>query len=183
MGSTRLPSDVSVEGMTAAQRVVLALDLLPQLEEEASRTGAKGGKFGKAIEDAANRFEVGASSLAAVRLIQKRDHSGLIITAMRSGKISIAEAARRAGFERLGQGSGRLKIDDSTHFGKGDKWKESMTPIIRYMRAWRKRDFRFVHVNFKEARRRLAELDELAADIERARQDLAQRADPAKLRL
>lgn len=69
------------------------------------------------------------------------------------------------------------------YYGKGDKYAESITPVTRYFQAWRKRDFRFSHLNPREASKRLRQLDQLAADIDAARDDLKQRATPARMRV
>jgi ParB-like chromosome segregation protein Spo0J len=188
--------------LTVAQRAALALDLLPHLEAEAKERqrlsdgrGHKGSPvaddlLGRSDEKAAELVGVGRTTVANAKAIQARDPE--VIERMRTGEIAtVAAAAREAGFEKLGQGAttilsdtiqdGRGKAQPAVAYGKGDKFLDATEPLRRYLRAWRGRDFEFRHVNFKEARRRLAVIDELTADLQAAREDLANRDEPARL--
>lgn len=178
--------------LTTAQRAALALDLLPHLEEEArERQGARtdiepssdnGGKFGEATEKAADLVGVGRSTVAAAKAIQKRDPE--IVNEMKAGTLTVAEASRRAGFEKLAQAQPPISDDLPTiHYGKGDKFRESTEPLRRYLKAWAGRDYEFRHVNPREATKRLAVLNELSDGIEAARADLATRNTPARMRV
>lgn len=185
--------------LTTAQRAALALDLLPHLEEEArERSGVRtdlrpetdtGSDFGRADAKAAELVGVGRTTVANAKAIQKRDETGEIVDRMRAGEINVAQAAREVGFERLGQGSGggsaallptrrdtAGKEQPTVFYGKGDKWRESTLPLVRYLAAWEKRGFEFRHINYREARRRLATVDQLIAQLTAARPDLEQRS-------
>lgn len=189
--------------LTTAQRAALALDLLPRLEEEAKDRqrlsqgrGVKGSPEtddlkGRSDEQAADLVGVGRSTVANAKAIQQRDETGEVVDAMRAGDLNVAQAARAVGFDRRGSGENVIENGDRdkagkskpVYYGKGDKFNDAILPASRYFRAWRTRDFRFSHVNYTEARKRLAILEELAADIEAARADLTQRSNPAKLRV
>ena len=189
--------------LTTAQRAALALDLLPRLEEEARERqreagGAQPGPLrpetdeakGRADEKAAALVGVGRSTVAAAKAIQQRDETGEIVNQMRAGQLNVAQAARDVGFTGLAQGGGDVLTsskrtahgrENPTHYGKGDKWKEATLPLMRYLRAWKRRDYEFKHVNWKEAQRRLRVLDELLRELEAARADIASRSQKAKL--
>lgn len=193
--------------LTTAQRAALALDLLPHLEAEAEKrrmAGLKRGdeqpvspetdERGRSDEKAADLVGVGRSTVAAAKAIQQRDPE--IVNEMRSGDLpTVAAAARAAGFETLaGAKTGSVAAVDNgdrtshgrvnpIHYGKGDKFDEAIQPAVRYFRAWAKREYRFAHLNPKEARKRLRTLEELSDAVALATADLSARADAAKLRV
>lgn len=196
--------------LSPAQRASLALLLIPQLSEEAKERMAKGGEIskrgqpgkasleksdpirttGKTSEKAAEILGVGISAVETAISISKRDPK--VIERMRTGELNVAQAAREVGLtgrgyssrtplEHVGtDGSGR---NVPVYFGKGDKWKEAVGPLIRYLTGWEKRGYEFKHINAKEAKRRLALIEELKAKLNAAEEDLKQRAHQASLRV
>jgi hypothetical protein len=70
----------------------------------------------------------------------------------------------------------------SSYFGHGDKFHEAIGPLLSYFRAWRKKDYRFPHVNPKEAQRRVKAIDQVMADLAKTREDLVQRSHVATYR-
>lgn len=191
------PNLDNLDGLTTGQRAALALDLVPGFMEEAKerRYSPKPGRgrpqseTGKAAARAALAVGVGRTSVETAIAIQKRDKS--IIERLRSGELNIAQAARAVGFYTgpgLGRGDGTARDSagrsmPATYYGKGDKWKEAIGPVLRYLNAWEKRGFEFRHVAPKEARRRLALIEELEKKLDAARADLEQRAHSATLSL
>lgn len=187
--------------LTIAQRAALAVALLPHLEAEAkARQGARTDirpetdecSSGRSDEKAAEIVGVGRSTIAAVKAIQKRDPE--VVERMRSGEIkTVAAGAREAGYESMAQNASRVlehvttdaagRAQPTVMYGRGDKFHESVEPIRRYLAAWRNRGFEFIHVPPKEARKRLAALEEIAEGIERARIDLESRCETARLRI
>lgn len=69
------------------------------------------------------------------------------------------------------------------YFGKGDKFEEALNPLRRYLKGWEKREFEFTHVNPREAKRRVAMIDEVVENLTKTRADLAKRSHNATLSL
>jgi len=81
------------------------------------------------------------------------------------------------------QGGGKSKAKQKTsHYGLGDKFHESIGPLQSYFRAWRKKDYRFSHVNPREAQKRVKAIDQVMADLTKAREDLVNRSHVATYR-
>lgn len=186
--------------LTTGQRAALALDLLPRLEDEARerQKGGQGGVLlppqseeakGEAAEKAAALVGVGRTAVATAKAIQRRDETGEVIDSMRAGDRNIAQAAREVGLEARGH-SDSAALDNGNrtaaghvapvYFGKGDKWAEASQPLRRYLAAWEKRGYRFGHVNWKEASKRVQLIDELIDGLTEARQDLETRSHKAR---
>lgn len=185
--------------LTAAQKAVAALDLLPefldkieeQREERKRGPGRPISKVGKAAAQAAKRVGVGKTSVEMAIAIQKRDPE--VIERMRSGELNVSQGARAVGLT-TNSGRGRrnygLESDERDavgraiplrYYGKGDKWKESVGPLLRYLTGWERRSYEFRHVAPKEARRRLVLIAELETKLSAAKADLEQRAHSATL--
>lgn len=183
--------------LTTAQRAALALDLLPHLEDEAKERMLRGKADpspetdeGRSDAKAADLVGIGRSTVAQAKAIQRRDDDGTVVDAMRAGEVNVRQAARHVGLAGIGRtvvDSGKVNTaghaEPPAYYGKGDKFKESTEPLRRYLKAWRGRDFKFSHLNPREAKQRLRIFEELAADIEAARTDLAQRSELARMRV
>lgn len=195
--------------LSPAQRASLALLLIPQLSEEAKERMAKGGEIskrgqpgkasletsdpingpGKTSTKAAEILSVGVSAVETAISISKRDPK--VIERMRSGELNVAQAARLVGLTGRGYSSRtpleHVGIDETgrnipIYYGKGDKWKEAIGPLVRYLTAWEKKGYEFKHINAKEAKRRLALIEELKTKLSAAEEDLKRRAHQASLR-
>lgn len=70
-----------------------------------------------------------------------------------------------------------------SYFGLSDKFELAALPFQSYLRAWRKKDFRYTHLNPKEAQKRVKIIDEVMADLTAAREDLANRSHVATYRV
>jgi len=95
---------------------------------------------------------------------------------------SVDDVSRALGMQlvvRLSEGRPSKAKHKHSFFGHGDKFYEATEPLVRYLSPWKKRDFRFTHINPKEAKRRIKRLDALIADLQRTREDLAERAHVA----
>lgn len=170
--------------LTQAQKAVLALDVTYRLDDELP------GKGHKALQrEAARLVGCGTSSIDTVRLISKRDEDGKILDDIRAGKLNLAQAARAAGFERLGQGSGgaaagALDKGDRTAdgkaitvaYGRGDLWVEASEPLVRYLAGQKRRGYNFSHLNPREAGKRVETIDVLIKELQAARADLEPRS-------
>lgn len=66
-------------------------------------------------------------------------------------------------------------------YGKGDKWKEAVLPLRKYLAAAEKRGYQFTLVNPKEAAARVVTIDALVAALLEARADLEPRSQSASL--
>lgn len=78
-------------------------------------------------------------------------------------------------------GKSRAK-QNSSHFGHSDKFHEAIGPLLSYFQSWRKKDYRFSHVNPKEAKKRVKAIDQVMADLAKAREDLVERSHVATYR-
>lgn len=144
----------------------------------------------KAAADAAKAVNVGRSAVEAAVAIQKRDPK--VVERMKKGELNVAQAARAVGLISRGYSSSseRTEVRDQSpdalgrhaptvYYGKGDKWRESIGPILRYLGAWEKKGYEFRHVNPKEAQRRIKMIDELKGKLDMVRADLEQRSHVA----
>lgn len=190
--------------LTTGQKAALALDLLPALEAEAKeREREAGRRFGKGSpetddpiadagrsdEKAAELVGVGRTTVATTKAIQQRDPE--IVNRMRAGELNVNQAAREAGFtktaengiEPLGDGERDAigRVQPAVYYGKGDKWAEASTPLLRYLTAWEKRGYSFGHINPREARKRVETIDRLIGALTDARSDLEQRSHSYRL--
>ena len=130
----------------------------------------------KELQEVAAIVGVGWSSLERLVAIQKRRPD--LIEALREGKVTLAEASRRAGFIEY---DSPIPGSEYANFGRGDQFKESTEPLVRYLRAWRGRDFQFRHVNPKEAKKRVQTIDRLIEGLTAARNDLEGRTVKSQL--
>lgn len=122
-------------------------------------------------EEAAQRYDVGASGVERSLAIWRREHS--VASLVRVGKISLAEGERRAGMVGV-RSFNRVRI---TH---GDKWATVMEPTKVYVRHWANHEY--VHINPKEANRRLKIVREMLAGLSKIEEDLLARSHKATTR-
>lgn len=197
--------------LTAGQRAALALSFLPRLKEEAQQRKGIGrppeasyeetiqerreklGEPGRASLQAGAMVGVGASSVENVEAIRRRDPD--VFEKVKSGELNIRQALAAVGMDTWQHkdkeaqakavASGEVDASGrripSHYYGKGDRWVEASTPIMRYLRGWEKRAFEFKHVNAKEARRRLKLISQMQELLDAAQEDLERRAHVASL--
>lgn len=116
---------------------------------------------------------------------KKYEQAKKVVKAAEDGDDAAKEAAKE--MDRTGNVNGAynkvFKRDGAkkTFFGKGDKWDDATDPLVRYLRAQKKKNFDFSHLNWKEAKKRVQRIDGLIADLEAARADLEPRSHKAKL--
>jgi ParB-like chromosome segregation protein Spo0J len=160
--------------LTSAQKAVLALDLLPQLEQEAKerqrlskgrgkkvpRTQETFSDTGTATAKAAELVGISHSSVEKAKSIQRQDAN--VIDLMRAGKIPTVAAAARAANQRVPE----------IVFGKEDHFNQATAPLVRYLKVWATRDSTSRHVYPEEAQRRLTKLQALVTGIELLNADL-----------
>lgn len=86
----------------------------------------------------------------------------------------------------------RLRLDEgapsrarlkTSYYGKGDKFTEATEPLIRYLTAWEKKDFKYPHVPPKEAKRRLAKIEEILGGLEQVKEDILMRSHAATFKV
>ncbi len=88
-----------------------------------------------------------------------------------SGEKDVYEAARAVG---LASDKRQLALGKS--YGAGDKFDEATQPIIRYLKAWKRKNHEFRHVNPKEAQRRLLLINFVLEELQQVKLDLEKRA-------
>lgn len=122
------------------------------------------------VKEVAGIVDVGWTSLERLLGIQKRRPD--LITRIRSGELTIAEAARAAGFT---QQHAPVPGREQFQYARGDQFQAATEPLTRYLRGWKKRGFEFRHVPPKQAKLRLKTIDRLLEDLTAARADLVGR--------
>lgn len=101
-----------------------------------------------------------------------------------AGTLDVTNFWRKSGLRvayKAPQKSPLMASDGNLYYGKGDHFQDATEPLLRYMRAWKKRGFEFRHLNPAEAKRRLKKLNELTEHLEEAKQDLEGRSRVARL--
>jgi ParB-like chromosome segregation protein Spo0J len=172
--------------LTAAQRAAIAAELLPEFEKEAKArrinnvrtggdrpTGHSRPVEGRSADKAAALVKVGKSSVKAAKAIREKDPA--VFEEMRRGKVTVAEGTRRVSSRPR---PSRLTSSDrpKVMYGRGDKFVESTEPLARYLKKWKGNDYRFEHVNPREATRRLKKVCALIDGLECTRADLENRS-------
>jgi hypothetical protein len=125
-------------------------------------------------------------SRAGVTQIRPRLHKRPdVIEKIMSGEItSHHDVPRAVGMKlrsRLDEGAESTAKRTNSYYGKGDKFDEALEPLLRYLAAWRKREFKYSHVPPRAAQKRIAVLDEVVTDLVNAREDLKTRSHVATL--
>lgn len=102
-----------------------------------------------------------------------------------NGITSSSAAARAAGYTygsdtlRMRTG-GKSQAKDGkrqgVHWSKGDRFDEVFVPLKKYLDGWKARDYKFTHVNPREARYRIDLLREVREGIDAALEDIEPRA-------
>lgn len=187
--------NVETESLSAVQRMGLAIRVWDQVRHLLEVSGeyrprdphilgrtAIGSTelIDRAAAQAANASRTAVAYLRP-RLFDRPD----VLARIEAGEFAtVNDVARAVGMvvnSRLDEGRTSKTLRTSSYYGKGDKFDVSIEPFRRYLRAWRKKDFRFTHVNPKEAKRRIKMLDEVIDNLSKAREDLARRSHAATL--
>lgn len=100
------------------------------------------------------------------------------------GRKSASKEANEQGYSyglgsqtrKSGRKSKGARNDRGRLWVRGDRFDEVLVPFRKYMDGWRLREFKFTHVNPKEAAYRVEALKELKQDIDAALEDLEPRA-------
>lgn len=67
-------------------------------------------------------------------------------------------------------------VRGGVHWSRGDRFDEVMVPLKKYLDGWKQREYKFTHVNPREARYRVDFLKEIQESISAALEDLEPRA-------
>lgn len=195
-GDNYVIHNMDLDGYTDVQKIavaVLAWDQVRMLMEasgqyraaDRSKIGSVGiGKtedIDRAVAQMAGVKMAGLNTLRP-RLARRPD----VIEKMLSGEIThLADVKRAVGMKirnKLTEGAhSKANPKNSAHYGKGDRFDEALEPLLRYLAAWKKRGFQYPHVPPRAAQKRVAALDEVIADLQKARADLETRSHIATL--
>jgi hypothetical protein len=127
---------------------------------------------GRSAELAAEMFGVG--HMQVKRAVAVRKASPEMFEQIKQGGITVGAAYAQLSPPKKRKHSVRF-------YGKGDKWKEAVLPLRRYLGAAEKRGYQFTLVNPKEAAARVVTIDNLVAALLEARADLEPRSQSASL--
>ena len=110
-----------------------------------------------------------------IRALGWLDEAGALDPVL-SGEKDVYEAARA-----LGLAPDKRHLALGTSFGAGDKFDEATQPIVRYLKAWKRKGYEFRHVNPKEAQRRVLLIESLVEELQATLPDLKKRSVTATL--
>lgn len=186
--------NVDLDGFTNLQRVAMAITVWDQIKALMKASGeykerdphsfTPQGAVGSAddIDKVAARLTgTSWSSIGVVRprALKQPD----VLQGVLNGEIETLDDFKRAlGMRvvaRLDEGRPSAAKYANAFYGHGDKFDTAIEPLMRYLYPWKKRNFRFTHVNPKEAQRRIKKIDQVMADLAAAREDLAKRSHVA----
>ncbi len=186
--------NVDLDSMSPIQRTAVAVQIWPQVKAlmEASGEFKEPGRIGSRRTSGIGSYDDIHKRVAAATRVSHSMISNVnmraagrpdVLERMRQDEYaSFNDVLRDLGFKiisKIEEGRSSTATHTSSFFGHGDKFEEATEPLVRYMAPWRKKDFKFTHVNPKEAKRRLSRLDELIDSLVRTREDLAERAHVA----
>jgi hypothetical protein len=188
--------NIDLAPLTQLQRLVvatLAWDQFRTLMEVngvyKARDTSKMGSAGIGLEADIDRVAAQATDISFSALNKSRSrlkNRPDILQAIWDGQFATGHDVQRAlGFKlkrKLTEGAVPQNKLKSSYYGKGDKFEEAVEPFVRYLAAWRKKDFLFTHVPPREARKRLAVIDGVMKDLAQAREDLGKRSHVATYR-
>jgi hypothetical protein len=131
--------------------------------------------------EAAAQIGIGKSAVEIMRAALRRDPS--VVEGIASGELASMHAVGYAAKLPSIVNRPDRKVPFGSVFGKGDPFNEAIAPLRRYLAGWQRREFKFTHVNPREARRRVEVIDALIETLTEARADLEQRSHKARLRV
>jgi len=186
--------NVDTDGLSNVQKVALAVRVWDQFrllleasgEYRARDPKQVGIQTGIGVTDDIDRAvaaALGISKYSITRVRPRAVHNEEVLKRALAGKIpNLDEFARELGMilrQNLAEGRSSQAQYPNSYFGLSDKFESAIEPLSRYLRAWRKKSFKFTHVNPKEAKRRIKRIDNVMADLAAAREDLVQRSHVA----
>jgi hypothetical protein len=187
--------NVNIEALTQVQRIALGIQVWEQVRALLEAAGEykprdpnnhNRGVGGTEDVDRAVAAAVGVSwstiNLTRPRGVQRPDVMARAAAGEFAGSNDLKRALGMQLQDKLEEGAKSKARLTSSFYGKSDKFDLAFEPVTRYLRAWRKKDFRFTHVNPKEAKKRIAKIDEVIAGLVQAREDLADRSHVATYR-
>lgn len=185
--------NVDFDSLTNVQRLAIAAQVFPQIKsmleaagEYREREQGLSAPLGIGVVDDIYRAAAEATHTAitsVARMTPAVLHRPDVVERMLSGEIaSMNDVLRAVGRNpgiRLDEGADTTSKRTSSFYGHGDKFAEATEPLVRYLKAWDKKDFRYTHVNPREAQRRLARIEEISEWLGKAKEDLTARSHVA----
>lgn len=202
-GDSYVVHNVDVTGLTVVQKLALAVEVWPQVRDLMQASGeykppdrqnfrgigAKGHIGVGSVEDIdrATAKAVGCApsplNTLRPRLLERPD----ILERMKNGEFPTYKGVgRELGMKfttTLAEGRPSGAKRKNSYYGKGDKFDEASEPLVRYLQAWEKKGFLFTHVPPKEAKRRLAKLEEMMGGLEKIKEDILMRSHAATFKV
>lgn len=111
-----------------------------------------------------------------IRALNWLEETGAPLDHVLDGSVGVFEAARKYG---LAPDTRDLALGKS--YGAGDKFDEATQPIVRYLKAWKRKGYEFRHLNPKEASRRVSLFESMVEEMQAALVDLKKRSVMATL--
>jgi hypothetical protein len=153
---------VATHELTELDRIKLVVGLVPYYTEIAGATTTKLNK------------DTGLSH-HKVRTVM------WLLDANKLGPVLAGEKDLRQAGREIGVVSEKREIALGKSYGAGDKFDEATQPIVRYLKAWKRKGYEFRHLNPKEATRRISLIESLVEELQATLPDLKQRSVTATL--
>lgn len=187
--------NVDLETLTDVQSVALAVQVWPQIRDLA----AAAGEYRPRDPTVGSRNAIGSTELIDTwaaqatgaarssvnrirpRLLKRPD----VIEQVMDGRLTtLDDVARELGMTltvTLAEGAKSKVRRTKSDFGRSDKFLYAIEPILQYARVWEKKEYRYPHVNPKEAQKRLKKIAEAMEHLTKIKEDLEPRSHVATL--
>lgn len=156
---------VETHELTELDKTRLAVKVLPDFRRMPGQTN-------RVLYEALGR----GLSWNKIRALNWLEETGAPLDAVLDGSQGVFEAARKYG---LAPDTRDLALGKS--YGAGDKFDEATQPIVRYLKAWKRKGYEFRHLNPKEASRRALLIESLVEELQATLPDLKIRSVTATL--
>jgi hypothetical protein len=171
------------ETFTSAQRAGIGILIWEQVKTLMEANGEETYPPRRVDDRVAATVQVGRSSMYKCRSALNKD-GWKYVHDLVAGTLGLSSFWRKSGLKR----TRRMKdgpligLDGLRYYGKGDHFDEATEPLRRYLKSWEKRGIEFRHIAPREAQSRLRRLNEIAALLQKATEDLESRSHLATSR-
>src|SRR5262245_13516835 len=131
------------------------------------------------VAEAAKEFDVAKSSIEMMVGVLRRNKK--VFNKVKTGELNIMQGYVKVGYKTAHRATDMPSGQVS--YKKGDKFWQAISPISLYLKAWEEKDFVFGHLPPAEAKSRLEKIRQVQGFLERAAEDLEDRADNTRLAL
>lgn len=174
--------NIELDGLTIPQRIIIGIEVWEQVRSLMFANGTPPKEWRDVDVVTAEMVGASRSSLTKMRELNRKRPD--LVERYGEGEFTLVETLREAGQKvksRLDEGRPSGATRKNSYFGRGDKFDAAIEPLARYLKAWETKEFRYTHVNPREARSRLKKLNAVLVQLEKTREDLERRSHSARL--